>query len=426
MIDLFLSLAGGINTMVDFCKNVSAVRSGGDKTTHCLERLTCSVERLSEHILYAQDLYLVKDTTQTQQHYIDNRREVRESLEPVQRAFRTDILSSAMIWTPEKMRKAMQANPWQVLVDVRPLAYVTVHSNPDMVPILFEQEGIRYVGWQTRGVLPMIFDCEYDQLWVPDQKLSVPPPSSVVILPKRPGENFQDRLLDGSLGPEMVWLPAGQFQMGDLRGTGSENEQPVHEIALDIFAMGKYPVTFAEYDGYADKVGVPKPDDCGWGRATRPVIKVSWDEAIAYAQWLSQQTGQPYRLPTEAEWEYAARAGTETDYWWGNEIEKNRAVYAEGGSPWDGKMTSPVGSLPSNPFGLSDMLGNVWEWTCSVYEEKYGGEEQKCVSNHEDNRPRVLRGGAWNSKARWLRTSYRNWNVRTLWFNYVGMRLSRR
>ncbi|MEN8221031.1 MAG: SUMF1/EgtB/PvdO family nonheme iron enzyme [Pseudomonadota bacterium] len=131
---------------------------------------------------------------------------------------------------------------------------------------------------------------------------------------------FRDRLKDGSLGPEMVWIPAGTFRMGDIQGGGHDNEKPVHQVSVSRFAIGKYEVTFAEYDKFAQATGRKKPNDRGWGRGNRPVINVSWHDATAYAEWLSQQTGQKYRLPTEAEWEYAARAGTTTKYWWGNQM----------------------------------------------------------------------------------------------------------
>ncbi|MEN8220290.1 MAG: SUMF1/EgtB/PvdO family nonheme iron enzyme [Pseudomonadota bacterium] len=133
------------------------------------------------------------------------------------------------------------------------------------------------------------------------------------------GKVFQDRLKDGSFGPEMVWIPAGSFRMGDIQGGGWNSEKPVHRVSIrQGFAMGRYEVTFAEYDKFAEATGREKPSDLGWGRGNRPVINVSWHDAVAYTQWLSQQTGKKYRLPTEAEWEYAARAGTETKYWWGN------------------------------------------------------------------------------------------------------------
>ena len=233
---------------------------------------------------------------------------------------------------------------------------------------------------------------------------------------------IQDRLQDGSLGPEMVVIPAGQFLMGDIQGTGIENEQPVHEVSVESFAIGRYTITFAEYDSFVEATGREKPDDEGWGRDNRPVINVSWEDAIAYTEWLSQQTGQQYRLPTEAQWEYAARAGTETDYWWGNELGINKANCRNSGSQFSGKQTAPVGSFLPNLFGLYDTVGSVWEWTCSAYEPTYSGREQRCLSKDYVGQ-KVFRGGSWDSKPRAARVSFRfDWRFQR---NLVGFRVVR-
>jgi len=253
---------------------------------------------------------------------------------------------------------------------------------------------------------------------------------------------FRDRLKDGSLGPDMVWIPAGSFRMGDVQGSGESDEQPVHEVSVARFAMGKYEVTFAEYDKFAKAMGRKKPSDQGWGRGNRPVINVSWDDASAYAQWLSQQTGQQYRLPTEAEWEYAARAGTTTSRFWGNNPDE-ACRYANVGDqtakekldwPWldhncrDGYVyTAPVGRFKPNDFGLFDMLGNVWEWTCSEYEGKYNGKEKRCLDKNKATNDGlfVLRGGSWSYEAGRARTAYRNHWTRTERGGYDGVRLVR-
>ncbi len=182
---------------------------------------------------------------------------------------------------------------------------------------------------------------------------------------------FQDHLKSGGFGPEMVVVPSGRFQMGDIQGDGYDTEKPVHWVNIESFAIGKYEVTFAEYDKFAQATGEYKLDDEGWGRDNRPVIHVSWHEATAYTKWLSQQTDKQYRLPSEAEWEYAARAGTETKYWWGNDIGINKANCDECGSQWDNKKTAPVGSFDANPFGLYDTVGNVWEWVADGWHENY-------------------------------------------------------
>jgi formylglycine-generating enzyme required for sulfatase activity len=231
------------------------------------------------------------------------------------------------------------------------------------------------------------------------------------------GKVFQDRLKDGSLGPKMVVIPAGSFRMGDIQGGGDDDEQPVHRVSVGKFAMGVYEVTFAEYDKFAEADGRTKPDDRGWGRGNRPVINVSWNDATAYTKWLSNQTGKKYRLPTEAEWEYAARAGTETKYWWGNEIDESKANY-----DWNLSKTSPVGNYKANQFGLYDTVGNVWEWTCSEYEGKYNGKEKQCVTTA--NRL-SLRGGSWDDDAWFVRSAYRVRLTPTDRIFVVGFRVSR-
>jgi formylglycine-generating enzyme required for sulfatase activity len=234
---------------------------------------------------------------------------------------------------------------------------------------------------------------------------------------------FQDRLKDGSLGPKMVQISAGSFRMGDIQGAGNSDEQPVHKVSVEKFAIGMYEVTFAEYDKFAKATGRKKPNDKGWGRGNRPVINVSQKDAIAYAKWLSDQTSKTYRLPTEAEWEYAARAGTNTKYWWGNLIGRNQANCDGCGSKWDDKSTAPVGSFKANKFGLYDTVGNVWEWTCSELTSKYNGKEKKCVKNA--NRF-VLRGGSWKNIPKFARAAYRGGISSTIRNYFNGFRLVRK
>jgi len=241
----------------------------------------------------------------------------------------------------------------------------------------------------------------------------VVPPPVVTPLPTivpSPGEVFRDTLKDGGSGPEMVKIPAGSFRMGDIQGGGDLDEQLVHWVSVSAFAMGRYEVTFEEYDRFADATGREKPNDAGWGRGNRPVMNVSWDDATAYTTWLSEQTGQQYRLPTEAEWEYAARAGTETKYWWGNEIGSNQANCYNSYCDDSFSYTAPVGSFAANPFGLYDTAGNVYEWTCSEYESSYNGKEEYCVS---DAGLFVLRGGSWIDVAGRARSTIRYGDSRT-------------
>ncbi len=227
----------------------------------------------------------------------------------------------------------------------------------------------------------------------------------------RPGDQaggpFRDSLKGGSPAPEMIWIPSGSFRMGDLSGTGWTNEKPVQEVYVERFAAGVYPVTFADYDKFASATGRTKPYDNGWGRENRPVINVSWLDAMTYCKWLTEQTEHLYRLPTESEWEFAARGGTETDYWWGNELGRNRTNCIDSGSPWSNDKTSPVDAFEPNPYGLYDILGNVWEWTCSKYENEFNGEEQHYFDENLAKAHRAIRGGSWHDNAHKLRVSSR-------------------
>ncbi|OAD22353.1 Sulphatase-modifying factor domain protein [Candidatus Thiomargarita nelsonii] len=238
-----------------------------------------------------------------------------------------------------------------------------------------------------------------------------------------PGQVFRDRLKDGSKGPQMVWIAAGSFQMGDIQGGGYDWEKPVHKVNItQDFGMGRYEVTFAEYDKFAEATGRKKPEDEGWGRGNRPVIYVSWHDAVAYAEWLSEQTGEKYRLPTEAEWEYVARAGTSTKYWWGNEIGSNKGNCRNSGDRFE--YTAPVGSFKANPFGIYDTVGNVWEWTQDIY-GSYSSSLSSDPTGPSTGSTRVYRGGGWNVTAPNCRPAYRDRYSPFRRYSTLGFRLLR-
>lgn len=229
-----------------------------------------------------------------------------------------------------------------------------------------------------------------------------------------------------ALEPEMVVIPAGEFLMGSPTSEeGRDSDERQHRVQVRKFAIGKYEVTFVEYDHFAEAAGREKPDDHGWGRGNRPVINVSWHDAVAYTEWLSRQTGQKYRLPTEAEWEYAARGRTGTAYWWGNSsVGRNNAnCGSDCGDQW--KTTAPVGSFRANLYGLHDTVGNVWEWTCSEYDKEYGGAEKECTSNANDSDSRGIRGGSWSLGPRVVRAANRSWNAPADRSGDAGFRLAR-
>ena len=242
-------------------------------------------------------------------------------------------------------------------------------------------------------------------------------------------EVFRDRLRGGGEGPAMVVLPTGRFWMGSPateKGRDDDDEGPVHAVTISRrIAMGQYPVTFEDYDRFVAATDAERPDDSGWGRGRRPVINVSWEDAKAYAAWLSEQTGKRYRLPSESEWEYAARAGTETAYSWGNEIGVNRANCDGSGSKWSGEQTSPVGSFAPNGFGLYDMHGNVWEWVEDRWHRNYEGapSDGSAWTSGGDGDLRVVRGGSCLYIRWFLRAAHRYWNAPSYRDSSLGFRL---
>ena len=300
-------------------------------------------------------------------------------------------------------------------------------------------------------------------------------------------ESLQQTALEQELAGEMVSIPAGTFRMGDLWETNGVEQSPHHEtqwrnagltpavwrdsvekpfhlhpvrvanylltslklptyrpirVTVPAFRLGKYEVTFAQWDacvadggcnGYSPHDGPYMYDEVGrvvgvedsWGRGNRPVINVSWDDAQSFIRWLNGKTGGNYRLPSEAEWEYAARAGSTTEYSWGDDIGSNRAnchnIYC--GDSWD--YTAPVGSFPANPWGLHDMHGNIWEWVQDCWHNSYeGAPADGSAWTSGDCSRRVIRGGAWDHDAGDLRSANRSRYVRTDRDGNIGFRLA--
>lgn len=230
--------------------------------------------------------------------------------------------------------------------------------------------------------------------------------------------------------PEMVVIPAGSFTMGADKATtkgAKAYEGPPHEVTIRRFAIGRYEVTFAEWDACVAAKGCPyRPNDRGWGRGRRPVINVSWHDANRYLRWLARTTGKPYRLPSEAEWEYAARAGTTTGYWWGDALGRRRANCLVCGGRWGGRRTAPVGRFRPNPFGLYDVLGNAWEWVADCWHDGYAGapaDGRAWVAGGNCGL-RVLRGGSWLSLARSLRVTHREGYDPTFRYASNGFRVA--
>ena len=175
------------------------------------------------------------------------------------------------------------------------------------------------------------------------------------------------------------------------------------------FAISTFPITFAEWDACVAVGGCPNVNDSGFGRGNRPVVNVNWEDARQYVAWLTRMTGKPYRLLSESEWEYAARAGTSTRYFWGDEIGKGNANCIGCGSQWDGRMTSPVRSFKPNPFGVYDAYGNVWQWVEDCHHDNYDGaptDGSAWIAG--DCSRRVNRGGSWNDDPLFVRSAVRD------------------
>jgi formylglycine-generating enzyme required for sulfatase activity len=260
------------------------------------------------------------------------------------------------------------------------------------------------------------------------------------------GESFKDC----AECPEMVVVPAGRFMMGsseaeieqirkidDWWKENAGREGPLHEVAIpEPFAVGRFAVTFDEWDtAQADAdwqrvTGLEprKPDARGWGRGNRPVIHVSWDDAQAYAKWLSARTGKTYRLLSEAEWEYAARAGTTSRYWFGDDNSQlgEHAWFSAN----SGGKTHPVGQKTPNSWGLHDVYGNVYEWVEDCWNASYAGKPDRLKASGAaltagDCSRRVLRGGSWSNIPRNLRSASRGWSLRGNRDDSNGFRLAR-
>lgn len=248
---------------------------------------------------------------------------------------------------------------------------------------------------------------------------------------------------DAPFGPEMVVVPPGKFMMGspDDEPGRFPDEGPRHMVTISApFAMSRYAVTFEEWDfAQADKnwreiTGQKprRPRDEGWGRGRRPAIRISWKDAQAYVRWLSAKSGLAYRLPSEAEWEYCCRAGTDTPFSWGASITPAQAnyngkyVYAGGEKGEYREKTEPVDAFTANAFGLYQMHGNVCEWVEDIRRNSYvGAPDDGSAWTGRDKGLRVLRGGSWSSVPHVLRAAYRFRNAPVFRYNITGFRLSR-
>lgn len=225
--------------------------------------------------------------------------------------------------------------------------------------------------------------------------------------------------------PAMIALPAGTFTMGS--NSGDPSEKPAHRVSIAApFAIGKYEVTVEQWNACADAGACPRVANGESRPATTPVRDVSWDDVQQYVKWLSKVSGKSYRLPTEAEWEYAARGGTATRYWWGEQMRKGTANCKDCGEPWDQNGPANVGSFAANPYGLHDMNGSVWEWVSDCWHNSFKGAPADGRNWDTPNcRDRVIRGGSWREDASYMPSSTRFKYAASVRHSQNGFRVAR-
>jgi len=237
--------------------------------------------------------------------------------------------------------------------------------------------------------------------------------AAILFFPKKKTTTDNSNYDTKVLGIEWIDIPVGDYEMGDLLSEGSADELPVHTVNIRAYRISKYEVTFDQYDTFCQDTGREKPDDLGWGRSTRPVINVSWEDAKAFCEWLSQKTGKNIHLPTEAQWEKAARGYDQRRFPWGNAtptcLTTNYNRCNAG--------TMPVGSFSSDisPYGVYDMGGNVHEWCEDLYDAAYYSTSPRDnPTGASAGDKRVYRGGSRTGDDSYSRVSDRNAGVPTI------------
>jgi len=237
---------------------------------------------------------------------------------------------------------------------------------------------------------------------------------------------FQDSLASGGLAPVMVALPAGTFEMGSPNHSVEVEERPLRTVDMPAFSISKFEVTIAEYERFARATGRAMPKSGGLEKKTHPVTFVSWDDAHAYTQWLSSQTGKKYRLPSESQWEYAALGSNDSRYWWGRQLGSGRAHCFNCDTGLNPREPTKVGRFPANAYGLHDTAGNVAEWVRDCWHPNYqDAPTDGSVWEGGDCTNRIARGGSFLNTGKSIRPKARSKWKSQRGYDSVGFRVVR-
>ncbi|MEN8219905.1 MAG: formylglycine-generating enzyme family protein [Pseudomonadota bacterium] len=411
MIESFMTIYVGDNVS----KRINSLTFGYKKEKY-LQQMAANtqIERLSDNILYAGNFDGV--VTIGKKHYIKDLQEIRQLLEPIQMALKQPILSSALIWAPQPINSR---EPGQILKDITPLKDIPEIVDDDWVPVLFEEEGKYYVGWQPPAYLSQQLKCNYLPQWQANHN-KLPGQNIVTIaklLSRKTSPFHYDTVaLSKDVTLEMVTIPGGTFMMGSPKTEKGRknNEGPQHKVTIESFSMSKYLVTQAQWEA------VMKKNPSHFKGDERPVENISWKEALKFCKQLSKETDKRYRLPSEAEWEYACRAGTTTAFEFGKTISSNLGNYGHNET-----KTTGVGHFPPNAFGLYDMHGNVWEWCADPWHNNYedAPTDGRVWEEGEEESYRVLRGGSWSNVPQDIRAARRQWSNMDKRYGTLGFRV---
>jgi formylglycine-generating enzyme required for sulfatase activity len=325
-------------------------------------------------------------------------------------------LTQAQSWLAERSEDIPDADR-VFIVESQKGARRRKHRVQALVGLLFAATALGFAAW-------------WNQEWLKEEIYAMANVSALTTAQER-ALKAGDSIKECVDCPEMIVAPAGHFMMGSPPDQGNFGERPQHEVTIaKPFAVAKFELTFDAWDACADHGDcVTRVIDNGWGRGRRPTINVSWDDAQTYVKWLSRITGKGYRLLSEAEYEYAARAGTQTVYPWGDDIKLDGKAMANCkgcGSQWDGKETAPVGSFVANGFGFYDMVGNVWSWTEDCWNATYqGAPADGSAWTTGDCTTHVLRSGSWTDVPDLLRSAARIGNATGSRTFSLGFRVAR-